>query len=77
MFANHGALVKHHHEIEGVNSRLDGLQAAILSVKLKHIKAWNKSRFENALLYNKLLVTKYSNSKDIKRCEPCISFICN
>ena len=31
---------------EGVNSRLDGLQAAILSVKLKHIKAWNKSRFE-------------------------------
>ena len=56
MFANHGALVKHHHEIEGVNSRLDGLQAAILSVKLKHIKAWNKSRFENALLYNKLLV---------------------
>ncbi|ODS30769.1 MAG: aminotransferase DegT [Candidatus Scalindua rubra] len=55
MFANHGALQKHNHIIEGVNSRLDGLQAAILSVKLPHIYAWNKRRQNNALLYNKLL----------------------
>ena len=34
MFANHGALIKHEHQVEGINSRLDGLQAAILSVKL-------------------------------------------
>ena len=35
MFANHGRIDKYNHEIEGVNSRLDGLQAAVLSVKLQ------------------------------------------
>lgn len=42
--ANHGALKKHDHIIEGTNSRLDTLQAAILSVKLKHLKKWNEQR---------------------------------
>lgn len=55
MYANHGALIKHKHEIEGINSRLDGMQAAILSVKLKHISEWNNKRLQNAILYNKLL----------------------
>ena len=34
MFARHGALIKHQHKIEGINSRLDGLQAAILICKI-------------------------------------------
>ncbi|MDP8218256.1 MAG: DegT/DnrJ/EryC1/StrS family aminotransferase [Candidatus Theseobacter exili] len=55
MYANHGALIKHKHEVEGINSRLDGLQAAILSVKLKYISEWNEKRLKNATLYNKLL----------------------
>ncbi|EFK11550.1 putative pleiotropic regulatory protein DegT [delta proteobacterium NaphS2] len=55
MYANHGALVKHKHQIEGINSRLDGMQAAILSVKLNHIDKWNSNRLKNAILYNKLL----------------------
>jgi dTDP-4-amino-4,6-dideoxygalactose transaminase len=55
MYANHGSLVKHQHEIEGINSRLDGLQAAILSVKLKHIVDWNRRRHAIALVYNGLL----------------------
>ena len=55
MYANHGALIKHQHQIEGTNSRLDGMQAAILSVKLKHISEWNSKRLKNGLLYNKLL----------------------
>ena len=54
MFANHGALKKHFHEIEGVNSRLDGMQAAILSVKLKYISEWNEKRVYFALRYNEL-----------------------
>ena len=41
MFANHGALIKHEHHMEGLASRLDGLQAAILSVKLPLIHKWN------------------------------------
>ena len=57
MFANHGSIIKHKHEIEGINSRLDGIQAAVLSVKLKHILNWNKMRRKNALHYNKLFKT--------------------
>lgn len=55
MFANHGSLRKHHHEIEGINSRMDGFQAAVLSVKLKYIDEWNLARNKNALIYNDLL----------------------
>jgi dTDP-4-amino-4,6-dideoxygalactose transaminase len=55
MFANHGALQKHHHEMEGVNSRMDGIQGAVLSVKLPFIKEWNERRYQNALKYNELL----------------------
>ena len=55
MFANHGSLKKHHHDFEGINSRMDGLQAAILSVKLQYIHKWNQKRYQNALLYNELL----------------------
>jgi dTDP-4-amino-4,6-dideoxygalactose transaminase len=40
MLARHGGLVKHQHHIEGVNSRLDGMQAAILSAKLPHLPDW-------------------------------------
>jgi dTDP-4-amino-4,6-dideoxygalactose transaminase len=55
MFANHGALVKHQHKMEGINSRLDGLQAAILSAKLPSIHQWNTMRLKNAnYLTNKL-----------------------
>jgi len=60
MLANHGSLKKHQHEIEGVNSRMDGLQAAILSVKLPQIHDWNRRRHEHAMQYSELLagVTK-------------------
>jgi dTDP-4-amino-4,6-dideoxygalactose transaminase len=55
MFANHGSLKKHQHEMEGINSRLDGIQAAILNVKLKYVDEWNHARHQNALKYNDLL----------------------
>src|ERR1043166_4496184 len=44
MLARHGGLVKHQHQIEGINSRLDGMQAAILSAKLPHLAAWTEAR---------------------------------
>jgi len=55
MIANHGRMDKYNHKIEGVNSRLDGLQAAILDVKLKHLPEWTDQRRQNAYLYNKYL----------------------
>lgn len=55
MFARHGGLRKGDHQIEGINSRLDGLQAAILSVKLAHLPAWTAKRRELAAHYQKQL----------------------
>ncbi len=57
-FANHGSLRKHQHDIEGINSRLDGIQAAILSVKMRYIDEWNLSRNRNAQIYDSLLAGK-------------------
>jgi dTDP-4-amino-4,6-dideoxygalactose transaminase len=61
MFATHGALKKHQHQIEGINSRMDGIQAAILSAKISHILNWTDKRIENANHYMNCL----SNCKDI------------
>ena len=55
MFSNHGRVDKYDHLFEGVNSRLDGLQAAILQSKLKYLAEWTAQRRVNASLYNKLL----------------------
>ncbi len=55
MYANHGALKKHEHEIEGINSRLDGIQAAVLNAKLPHLQRWTMDRQTNATLYREAL----------------------
>lgn len=51
MIANHGMKVRYHHEILGVNSRLDSIQAAILNVKLKHLEEYQKARYDAAQIY--------------------------
>ena len=55
MYARHGALKKHQHEIEGINSRMDGLQAAVLNAKLPYILEWTEQRIANADRYIKAL----------------------
>lgn len=57
MYANHGALIKHQHKIEGINSRLDGLQAAILNAKLPFILKWTEVRRALAARYNQNLAS--------------------
>jgi dTDP-4-amino-4,6-dideoxygalactose transaminase len=52
-FARHGG--KGQHVMEGINSRMDGLQAAILNVKLPHLSAWTTARRRVAARYNELL----------------------
>lgn len=51
MIANHGQKGKHNHIMEGRNSRLDGLQAAILLAKLPHLQKWTTDRISNAAEY--------------------------
>lgn len=55
MFARHGGLKKGEHVIEGINSRLDGLQAAILSVKLPQLITWTRRRQAIAAAYDERL----------------------
>lgn len=55
MHANHGRTGKYLHEFIGRNSRLDGMQAAVLRVKLRHIDDWNAARRQVADWYNELL----------------------
>lgn len=52
MFARHGGLIKGDHQIEGVNSRMDGIHAAVLSVKLRHIFEWTRLRQDVAAFYD-------------------------
>jgi dTDP-4-amino-4,6-dideoxygalactose transaminase len=55
MIANHGRTKKYDHDFEGINSRLDGLQAAVLGVKLRHLERWTEQRRANAYRYNEAL----------------------
>lgn len=52
---DHGRTKKYVHDQIGVSSRLDGLQAAILRVKLRHLEAWTERRRQIALAYSELL----------------------
>jgi dTDP-4-amino-4,6-dideoxygalactose transaminase len=54
-FCNHGALRRHDHEMEGMNSRMDTLQAAVLNAKLPYLAKWNNTRMKHALRYKELL----------------------
>jgi len=55
MLRDHGQSKKYHHDVIGWNDRMDGIQGAILSAKLKHLSAWNEARGKHAQLYTKLL----------------------
>lgn len=52
---NHGQLQKHRHELPGRNSRMDSLQAAVLSAKLPLLDSWNRERRMLAQIYNEQL----------------------
>ncbi len=54
MLRVHGSRVKYVHDLIGMNSRLDALQAAVLKVKLKYLKTWTEGRRRNASRYERL-----------------------
>lgn len=51
-FANHGGIQKNEHLFDGMNSRMDAIQAAVLNIKLEHIDEWNTQRMEAAAFYS-------------------------
>lgn len=55
LIANHGQPAKYQHTLLGRNSRMDGIQAAVLSVKLPHLDKWLDARRHNAARYYELL----------------------
>lgn len=52
MFREHGQAKKYYHDVIGWNGRMDGIQGAILSIKLKHIENWTEARRAHARTYN-------------------------
>ena len=52
---DHGRMGKYEHDVMGSNNRMDGLQAAVLSVKLRHLAGWTRTRRAHAALYAELL----------------------
>jgi dTDP-4-amino-4,6-dideoxygalactose transaminase len=54
-FRDHGQSEKYHHTTVGWNARMDGIQGAILNVKLKRLLDWNDARRQNAAIYDNLL----------------------
>lgn len=55
LLRDHGSERKYHHEIVGYNFRLEGIQGAVLGVKLKYLERWNALRREHATRYDELL----------------------
>lgn len=53
IIANHGMVVRYHHDMIGVNSRLDSIQAAVLDVKLKHLDEYIQARQQASAYYDK------------------------
>jgi dTDP-4-amino-4,6-dideoxygalactose transaminase len=68
MLRDHGSPKKYEHELLGYNARMDGLQGAVLGVKLKHLERWNAERNRVAKRYDDLMadlpVTRPSRSDD-------------
>jgi len=52
---DHGQSKKYHHSVVGWNARMDGIQGAILSIKLRHLAEGNRARRAHAALYDRLL----------------------
>ena len=55
VYRDHGQPQKYHHDVIGWNARMDGIQGAVLSVKLRHLDSWTEARRNNARLYGRLL----------------------
>tara|TARA_B100001093_G_scaffold309498_1_gene295307 strand:+ start:3991 stop:5142 length:1152 start_codon:yes stop_codon:yes gene_type:complete len=74
---NHGMYKRYHHDVVGVNSRLDSIQAAVLNTKLPHLDSYNKARqnaarnYTIALKNSKNIITPIAGKQCPQICENC------
>lgn len=76
---NHGMYQRYHHDVVGVNSRLDSIQAAVLLAKLPKLDDYNKARRTAALKYNKAFegIPQITTPTISKNCENAICNSCD
>lgn len=77
---NHGMYKRYHHDVVGVNSRLDSIQAAVLDAKLPHLDTYNNARRDAARKYNKAFAghSKITTPKTVNGCDSiCDSCDCH
>ena len=70
MLRMHGESTKYHHQVTGINSRLDSLQAAVLSVKLRYLEAWCEQRIQRAQIYHGLFTESGLVGENVLRIPP-------
>lgn len=70
MLRMHGESTKYHHQVTGLNSRLDSLQAAVLSVKLKYLDSWCAARIARARNYQQLFSASGLVGKELLAIPP-------
>jgi dTDP-4-amino-4,6-dideoxygalactose transaminase len=74
---NHGMYKRYHHDVVGVNSRLDSIQAAVLDAKLPHLDSYNKARQNTARKYNLAfkdhpnIITPKAGNGCVTLCDNC------
>jgi dTDP-4-amino-4,6-dideoxygalactose transaminase len=69
---NHGAKQRYYHDEIGANSRLDSIQAAVLRVKMPHLKRWNEERRQRARTYDQLFTSAGLTKTGVESTAPVV-----
>jgi dTDP-4-amino-4,6-dideoxygalactose transaminase len=79
LFAGHGMSPRYYHQVVGINSRLDTIQAAVLNVKLTQLATWTARRAENAARYQRLLTSALRGAEGVvlPACDPRCTHVWN
>jgi hypothetical protein len=67
----HGAIKKYEHELIGINSRLDEIQATVLNIKLNYLDGWNDNRKKIAKKYDQLLISAVAKQATAEKAKHC------